>query len=335
MKRLLGILVGVALLGWLSIHESPLRASDATTLSGSGVLLTSSTSPDPTTSVYAADSPTIIATPTTIGLSNVTNDAQVKRTEIGAPSGVAPLGPDSLVPTIYLPPYILGRHDIALDTNDVAFWRFNEAPSATSFVNDVVGAGNLTSLAGALAGVPGLIGNGIRIASSSSVSGASTIEPSYPLTVSVWVRLESYPSSYTNPQGVWKASGTTWVNPYRAITPFTLSGGNIGALIQTTTTKNQWVSWKTQQLIPLSTWVHFALTYDGAIVRWYYNGQEWANVTQTGAVDYGNHGPWGAGLPPGDSWDGVGDMSVDSLRISTGAKSASELLTIVEAGRGY
>ena len=41
-----------------------------------------------------------------IGLSNVTNDAQVKRTEMGAANGVATLGSDSKIPTAQLPSYV-------------------------------------------------------------------------------------------------------------------------------------------------------------------------------------------------------------------------------------
>ena len=41
-----------------------------------------------------------------VGLSAVTNDAQVKRSEMGAPSGVATLGTDGKVPSAQLPSYV-------------------------------------------------------------------------------------------------------------------------------------------------------------------------------------------------------------------------------------
>lgn len=41
-----------------------------------------------------------------IGLGNVTNDAQVKRSEIGVANGVVPLDSDSLIPSQYLPSYV-------------------------------------------------------------------------------------------------------------------------------------------------------------------------------------------------------------------------------------
>lgn len=48
-------------------------------------------------------------TATQVGLGNVTNDAQVKRSEMGAANGVATLGADSKVPTSQLPAAIVGQ----------------------------------------------------------------------------------------------------------------------------------------------------------------------------------------------------------------------------------
>lgn len=45
-------------------------------------------------------------TKTDVGLANVTNDAQVKRSEMGAVNGVATLGADGKVPAIQLPSYV-------------------------------------------------------------------------------------------------------------------------------------------------------------------------------------------------------------------------------------
>lgn len=45
-------------------------------------------------------------TPTNIGLGNVTNHAQVKRTEMGVANGVATLGADGKVPSGQLPSYV-------------------------------------------------------------------------------------------------------------------------------------------------------------------------------------------------------------------------------------
>lgn len=57
-------------------------------------------------------------TPANIGLGNVTNDAQVKRSEMGVAGGVATLGTDGKVPSTQLPSYV---DDVLEFTNKAAF----------------------------------------------------------------------------------------------------------------------------------------------------------------------------------------------------------------------
>ncbi len=57
-------------------------------------------------------------TPANIGLGNLTNDSQVKRTEMGKANGVATLGADGKVPTSQLPSYV---DDVLEYANKVAF----------------------------------------------------------------------------------------------------------------------------------------------------------------------------------------------------------------------
>lgn len=78
-------------------------------------------------------------TATQVGLSNVTNDAQIPLSQKGAASGVAELGEDGLVPTAQLPSYVddvleyanttgfpetgeTGKIYVALDTNKTYRW---------------------------------------------------------------------------------------------------------------------------------------------------------------------------------------------------------------------
>lgn len=63
-------------------------------------------------------------TPTNIGLGNVTNDAQVKRSEMGVANGVATLGTDGKVPSSQLPSYV---DDVLEYTNKDGFPATGEA----------------------------------------------------------------------------------------------------------------------------------------------------------------------------------------------------------------
>lgn len=68
--------------------------------------LQSFTETDPTVPSWAKASSKPSYTKSEVGLSNVTNDAQVKRTEMGAANGVATLGSDGKVPSSQLPSYV-------------------------------------------------------------------------------------------------------------------------------------------------------------------------------------------------------------------------------------
>lgn len=68
--------------------------------------LQSFTESDPTVPAWAKESSKPTYTKTEVGLGNVTNDAQVKRTEMGAANGVATLGSDGKVPSSQLPSYV-------------------------------------------------------------------------------------------------------------------------------------------------------------------------------------------------------------------------------------
>ncbi len=57
-------------------------------------------------------------TPANIGLGNLTNDAQVKRSEMGVANGVATLGEDGKIPSSQLPSYV---DDVLEYENKVAF----------------------------------------------------------------------------------------------------------------------------------------------------------------------------------------------------------------------
>lgn len=63
-------------------------------------------------------------TPTNIGLGNVTNDAQVKRSEMGVANGVATLGTDGKVPSSQLPSYV---DDVLEYVNKASFPATGEA----------------------------------------------------------------------------------------------------------------------------------------------------------------------------------------------------------------
>ena len=106
-----------------------------------------------------------------IGLNNVTNDAQVKRNEMGAANGVATLGTDGKVPSSQLPSYVddvleykgisnfpvTGESSkIYVDTNDNKTYRWSGSTYVEISTSIVVGTTTGTAF-------EGKIGNQIRM----------------------------------------------------------------------------------------------------------------------------------------------------------------------------
>lgn len=100
---------GGAVLG-VTMNNTPLTL-DANNIIDLGTVITAhqdiSGKADKTTTINGHDlSTNITLTASDISLGNVTNDAQVKRTEMGAANGVAPLNASGLIDTQYLPSYV-------------------------------------------------------------------------------------------------------------------------------------------------------------------------------------------------------------------------------------
>jgi len=227
------------------------------------------------------------------------------------------------------------RSRMPLDNNVISRWGFAEFIGASYLANDVSGAGNMTTSGVALIGAPGVFNNAVSVVGGRVQSDAAAAEPAYPMSASVWVMLTSYPTS-GNLQGVQKTWNADGFGPnYRSISPFIgVSNGNISAVVQTAGYQDNWLSWQNVHIIPLFTWVHFAITYDGAEVRWYYNGQLIGVKPQTGAIQYGNHGRWVIGQPAGDTADPLLTFFADDLQIDNTSRAASYWQTLYKQGIG-
>ena len=74
--------------------------------------------------------------------------------------------------------------------------------------------------------------------------------------------------------------------------------------------------------IPVNTWTHEALTYDGTTIRLYINGVEAASKPQTGAVKSSTDPLWiGGNTPFGEYFQGL----LDELRVYKRALTPAEI----------
>jgi hypothetical protein len=76
--------------------------------------------------------------------------------------------------------------------------------------------------------------------------------------------------------------------------------------------------------VPLNTWTHLAVTYDGAMMHFYVNGNETATKSVTGAIQT-NSNPLriGGNVPYGQYFQG----SIDEVRVYGRALSQAEIRT--------
>jgi len=183
--------------------------------------------------------------------------------------------------------------------------------------------------------------------------GANTIQPAFPMTVSAWVYVRSYNSS-NNGSLIAKQyrdtnSTQTWTAPFYAI--------NISML--TTTSGLSWIcqfanSTSTQisiQIddypIPLSSWSHIGMTYDGTSLKAYLNGTQcifytgatqFNSVASSAAISYtdgvNGSGPWkiGAITATGSANKEEANYMIQDIRIANVARPLSYFQNVYKYG---
>lgn len=240
------------------------------------------------------------------------------------------------------------------DDNDIVVWKFDEA--AAPFVNSSTSPSaistaisNLTTLSGnvRLQQVSPFAANGTNSAVQFSgnnsgsprnyISGANTCEPQFPITFSTWLYLRTYNSTSAT-QHYWSKQHTTgnWSATFAQVglQNRTYTGQSTAFdIFATTVTTNNNLILTSDNNIPLNTWCHIGLTYDGSNKLCYLNGNLIKSATSTGNINYGNSGPWFFGaIPAGSGNPEEGQYSICDFRIANIARPQSYFQEIYQKG---
>ena len=219
---------------------------------------------------------------------------------------------------------------VAPDSNDVVVWRFDEA--AAPFVNSSTSpstAGSLADLGTSVqvsydgelttrtlvegpfgAGSYAVEALGSQSGTRPRFAGANTYYPQPPITISGWLYLYRYDSSFTQHFFVKQQTVNVWFGPFSIVTFSNriYAGGTRGEMdfgFGTTGTPTVGVSTDQTQPTPLGRWTHVGMTFDGQVVNAYIDG------VLVGSADHGSSmtiqydtstpGPWWFGAIPSGS----------------------------------
>ncbi len=224
---------------------------------------------------------------------------------------------------------------IAPDNNDIVVWKLDESTApfvnsststnAISHANSDLGtiSGNVQTQQPSLFAASGtnscvwFSGN-----NSSSprnfISGANNTQPQPPLTVSGWVYLRAYNTTGFTIHLITRQHTTgVWSGPFSSLQvgenrQYASQPQQWDFSVNTTTSAGGNAVVSEQFTIPLGTWSHIGLTYDGTTVNSYINGNNVGSgvASPTGNISYGT-GPWFFGAIPSGS--GNPEESCNSL----------------------
>jgi hypothetical protein len=249
---------------------------------------------------------------------------------------------------------------IAPDNNDIVVWKLDEATAP--FVNSSTSGSAPSHLVSDLATISGTVltqqpspfaasgpNSSVLFTGNQSgsprnfISGANNFLPQPPITLSMWFFLRAYNSSGLTQHGLTKQTTTgswsgstfgsvdlaqsrTYTSQPTAFDFYFLTGG-IGQAGGDAVVPNEFS-------IPLGTWSHIGMTYNGTTVLAYINGNNVGSGTAspTGNIFYsGTPGPWFMGaIPSGSGSPEESSASYCDVRIANVVRDQSYFQNIYQ-----
>jgi len=151
------------------------------------------------------------------------------------------------------------------------------------------------------------------------ILGANNFEPQAPVTFSCWIYLRIYSNGLTQHYFAKQHTVNVWSGTFAQVElqnrTYTSQPSAFDLFIAPTS--GGAIVLDASNTIPLNTWCHVGLVYDGSFVYGYLNGNLVGQVASTGAINYGNHGPWFfGGVPAGSGGVEEGAYSICDFRVA-------------------
>jgi hypothetical protein len=217
------------------------------------------------------------------------------------------------------------------DANDVLVYHLDEALASGPWLNSgsagtaslsVLNNGSLiTTRAGLFPNGTGL-GRAVGFSSkfnNVNIGGATAVEPAYPITLSFWWMHREYTSDCELFSKAYRPFGG-WGSPFTSIS-LKLKGNSGDTEMHLSTGGGSFTITTSEMVdrLEIGGWNLLVGTYDGALMKYYVNGTLIGQLSVTGAIDYGTHGPWLSGQSPGGA-SGYQGM-IDEIRVANVARS--------------
>jgi hypothetical protein len=228
----------------------------------------------------------------------------------------------------------------ATDANDLASYPMTEAHTATTMVNEIGGGVDNISYVddlyrASLGSGGGPFGTAFMMYRDNKIHWRTADGKFQPaaITASCWVK----PSQYitTGAGRIFAKASNLWPSDagsrYSLVLRFNVNVGQLDAYLYIAGAHRACVS--TVGCVPLNSWSHVGVTYDGSNIKLYVNGRLLTTTAFVGAIDYGAGGPWFLGSDPsGTSGGFLGQMQ--DFRIANIARDISWFRSVYTSATG-
>ena len=199
-------------------------------------------------------------------------------------------------------------------TNLVSYWSFNE--NAGTVASDSSGNGNNANLMNGPVWITGKIGNALKFDGTNDYAvktSANGIPVTSPFSVVAWVNAKSF----SNPK---------WSDIIRKEGSWAIQGNPTSKLNLEITGKQDTVS---NVVVPINTWTHIAVTFEGTTVKFYKNGVLSDTKIQTNMPNAGLNTIYIGGYT---SWGTYLNGALDNVKIYNRALTAQEVASEYSGG---